>query len=135
MMKGLCKCLVVVLFAWSAAAFGADEDVEQIFSHYVKLGEELAPVLASAKDADGARDAAPALQALLPRVMDSGRELRSISALNGADLKQIRAKFERPMRETWGRVYDEIYRLQRVRCYECVPFFRSFSILCSLLEE
>ena len=91
-------------------------------------------MLASAKDAAGAEKAAPALQALLPRVMDSGRELKSISALSQEDSQHIRAKFERPMRGAWGKVYDEIYRLQKSRCYECVSFFRSFSILCSLLE-
>ncbi len=133
-MKSLCQYFVVVLFAWTSAALGVDRPVDQIFVRYVKLGEELAPVLASAKDAAGAEKAAPALQALLPRVMDSGRELKSISALSQEDSQHIRAKFERPMREAWGKVYDEIYRLQKSRCYECVSFFRSFSILCSLLE-
>lgn len=126
--------LVIVMVGLFSVAFGADQAMEEAFVHYVKLGEELAPILASAQDAAGAEKAAPALEALLPRVMDSGRELKSIPTLSEEDARRIRAKFERSMRETWGKVYDEIYRLQRVRCYECVPFFRSFSILCSLLE-
>lgn len=133
-MKNKVQGLIIAMVSLLSTAFGVDHATEEVLSRYIKLGEELVPVLSAARDATGAEKAAPALQALLPRVMDSGRELKAVASLSEEDSRQLRAKFERPMRETWGKVYDEIYRLQRVRCYECVSFFRSFSILCSLLE-
>ncbi len=133
--RKLTQWLIAAVLVLSGTVLGADKALEDVFARYIKLGEELAPVLAAAKDATSAEKAASALKDMLPRVIDTGREIKAISSLNAEETKELLAKFEKPMRTAWGKVFDEIYRLQKTQCYGSVSFFSPFSILCSLLEE
>ena len=129
-------CLLALLGLWAEApAVELPMEVDGIFARYVKLGEELEDVMARVRDRSSADARSSALQALLARVGESRREIGALPRLSADVAEAVTSKYEKQMREVWGRVYESIYRLQRVRCYESVPFFRSFSILCSLLES
>lgn len=110
------------------------EETDAVFARYVKLGEDLNRVMVRVKDKKSADAESAAMQALLLRVGESRREIGRIAQLPPDVAAEISRKYEKSMRTAWGRVYESIYRLQRMRCYESIPFFRSFSILCSLLE-
>lgn len=125
---------IFTFFVQSVRAGEIPAETDAIFARYVKLGEDLSRVMVRVKDKRSADAESAALQALLLHVGESRREIGSITQLSPDLAAEISRKYEKQMRTTWGRVYESIYRLQRVRCYESVPFFRSFSILCSLLE-
>lgn len=108
--------------------------IDGIFARYVQLGKDIGEVLGKVHDKQSAAATVTALQAILPRVGDVRRELGGIDKLQPDVAKAVSAKYERAMREAWGKAFDGIYRLQKVRCYEEVAFFRAFSILCSLLD-
>ena len=114
---------------------GTTEEISAVFERYVRLGEDLSHILARVKDKQSAEAVAPELRAVLVRVGESRREINGISSLSPELVEEVTGKYERRMREAWGRVFDCMYRLQRVRCYGCVPFFSSFSLLCSLLDS
>ncbi len=136
-MRRVLLCLMLI-FPWLGVEARAAElpaELDGIFARYVKLGEELEGVLSRVQDKGSADAQNSALQRLLARVGESRREIAAISELPENTAAAVASKYERQMRTVWGRVYESIYRLQRVRCYESVPFFRSFSILCSLFES
>lgn len=122
---------------WAAGAQAAElpPEVDAAFAHYTALAEELVPVLQAAQDAQSAGEAAPQLEKLLSKVMDAKRELDEIKELPPEVAAEVRRKYEQKMRSNWGRVYDEVYRLQSVRCYENVPFFKNFRTLCVFLNQ
>ncbi len=125
--------VIAAVFVCSLRAEEIPADMDAVFARYVKLGEDLGQVMVRVKDKESAEAENAALQALLPRVGESRREIGAITQLPPDLATEITRKYERSMREVWGRVYESIYRLQRVRCYESISFFRSFSLLCSLL--
>lgn len=131
----MCFLVMAAVSTPQAYAQSAPEGISAVFERYICLGEDLGNVLAKVKDKQSAETAAPELQAMLVRVGESRREINDISSLTPELESEVTSRYERRMRETWGRVFDCIYWLQRVRCYECVSFFRSFSLLCSLLDS
>lgn len=129
---------VAVLFVspvvWSADS-STPEFFDGVFERYIRLGEDLVPVLQKVQDRKTADSAAQEVQDMLLQVDESRLETRAIKGLTPEQARHIRDKYEARMRETWGKVYDEIYRLQRMRCYESVDFLKPFSLLCSFLEK
>lgn len=128
-------CVVAIGGVRGEAAGAVPAEVDAIFARYVQLGKDVGEVLGKVRDKQSAAESVAALQAILPRVGDSRREIGGIDKLRPDVAKAVSAKYERVMREAWGKAFDGIYRLQRARCYEEVAFFRAFSILCSLLDS
>lgn len=119
---------------WSADV-STPEDLDGVFERYIQLGEELVPVLQKVQDRKTADSAAQEVQNMLLQVDESRLETRAIKELTPEQARHIRDKYEVRMRATWGKVYDEIYRLQKMRCYGSVDFLKPFSLLCSFLEK
>lgn len=136
MLSGVCAVLAGLLLMPEVAP-GAEvpRGVQEAFEHYMALPEVLVPVLAAAQDAASAEKAAPDLQQLLTKVYDARREINAIPELAPEVAEEVRRRYEQKMRHSWGLVYEQIYRLQRVRCYENVPFFKQFRTLCVLLGQ
>lgn len=133
-------CWLVGICLLCAAAFpiaAADGSValEAALQHYIALPDALLPVLEAAKDKESAEAAAADLQALLPRVYEVRRELMEIPELAPETAAAVRKKYEMQMRTRWGKVYEHIFRLQRVRCYEALAYFKHFNTLCMLLQK
>lgn len=131
-------CGVCLLLGSGMAPAGAAELPAALvgaLQRYIALPDALLPVLEAAHDKPSADRAAADLQALLPRVYESRRELREIQALSPAEQEAVRKRFEMQMRTRWGRVFEQIFRLQRVHCYESIDFFKHFNTLCVMLEK
>lgn len=128
-----CVCALVAVAP--AAAADVPPALDAALQRYISLTDALLPVLEAARDKDSAQQAAADLQALLPRVYDARREMRGIESLSPEVAEAVRRKYEMPMRTRWGKVYAQIFRLQRARCYECVAYFKHFNTLCMLLEK
>ena len=124
--------MILVAPVWVCATEGTSP---QEFERYIALGDELSLLLEKAQDKRSAETLAGELQGVLLRVDESRLEMRAITNLTEAQSRHIREKYEKRMRTSWGKVYDQIYRLQKSRCYDSVALLKPFSILCSFLEK
>lgn len=118
-----------------AAEAGIPADVDKAFSDYIALPDTLVPILAEVKNKASADAAADKLYAELTKVYDTRSELQKIASLPPEVAKQLKQKYEKEMRTRWGEVYHHIFRLQKVRCYDSVPFFKQFRTLCMMLDQ
>ena len=127
----------LLLGALNLPAGGAEVPpaVAKAFEHYIALPDALVPVLREVQSAESAEAAAPKLRALLTQVLDVRREIEGIQKFDPGVEEEVHRRYEMPMRQGWGRVYDEVYRLQKVRCYENVAFFKQFQTLCMFLSQ
>lgn len=111
------------------------EELDRIFSGYMQLADDLAPVLAEAKDKDSAEAAAVKLNALLPRVYDARSELMKIEKLSPEEQAELQQKYGKAMQQKWGKVYEQIFRLEHAKCYASPAFFTQFRALCMMLQQ
>lgn len=131
----VCGLAALGLLSGVAGAAEVPAELDAMFQRYVSLPDAILPVLTAARDKASADKMAPELEALMGRVSDSRRELLTVPALTDEVAEAVRRKYEAEMRSRWGKVYDEIYRLQRVRCYESISFFKQFITFCVLLGK
>lgn len=135
-MKWLFWCMACIMsLGMQAPGAPLSDQVAAVFDRYVELPQELLPVLESVQDKASADEAAPRLMNLLQKVYDSRKELNAIPSLTEDQAAQVRRLYEKSMRERWGKVYEQLFRLQRVRCYDSMPMLKQFSTLCALLEK
>lgn len=109
--------------------------VQQAFERYMAIPPAVLPVLQGVKDKATADAAAPKLKEALATVYDARDALKDIKQLSEADAAEVKERYEKPMREEWGKLYQEIYRLQQVKCYNSEEFFKLFSYMCLMLEK
>lgn len=123
----------------SAAPLAAQEalpsHITNLFDSYVKLPDSLVPVLRSVNDKDGATAAAPKLRAELEKLYAIRESLRKVSSLTPRQNELVRNRYEQAMREQWGKVYTEMFRLQREKCYGSAEFTRLYRIMCMMLDK
>lgn len=110
-------------------------DIDRAFARYTSLAEELAPVLEKATDRKSAEEAAPELAKMLLLVCDARTELSGIQSLSPEVSADIVRKYEASMRRNWGKVYEQIFRLQQNDCYKAAAFSRQFRLLCMILSK
>ena len=118
-----------------AAETGIPADVDKAFANYVALPDTLVPILAGVKDRASADAAADKLYAELTKVYDTRSELQKIANLPPEVAQRLKQKYDKEMRTRWGEVYHHIFRLQKVRCYDSMPFFTQFHTLCMMLDQ
>lgn len=109
--------------------------ITNLFDSYVKLPDSLVPVLRSVNDKDGATAAAPRLRAELEKLYAIRESLRKVSSLTPQQNELVRNRYEQAMREQWGKVYTEMFRLQREKCYGSAEFTRLYRIMCMMLDK
>ncbi len=109
--------------------------VDEAFAGYAALPAMLVPILADAKDRESADAAAPRLLDALPAVYDARTALHRIPSLGKKETELVQQKYEARLRSEWGKLFEHIYRLQKVRCYGSLPFFKQFQTLCLMLEK
>ena len=123
----------------SAAPLSAQDSlpshITNLFDSYVKLPDSLVPVLRSVNDKDGATAAAPKLRAELEKLYAIRESLRKVSSLTPQQNELVRKRYEQAMREQWGKVYTEMFRLQREKCYGSAEFTRLYRIMCMMLDK
>ncbi len=126
----LALCLVPLVEAQSIPP-----QVDEAFSAYAALPAKLVPILSEATDTASADAAAPRLLEVLPAVYDARSALHRIPSLSAAETHLVQQKYEVTLRREWGKLFEQIYRLQKVRCYESRAFFKQFQTLCLMLEK
>ncbi len=109
--------------------------VDEAFASYAALPSKLVPVLSKVKDKESADTAAPALFALLPEVYDTRTALHRIGEMGRAETQLVQQKYETQLRREWGKLFEQIYRLQKTQCYGSQELFKQFQILCLMLEK
>lgn len=116
-------------------AVDVPQSVDTAFRHYTDLPNMLLPVLEGVKDKESAEKAAPELQKLLAFVFDARRDLGKIDRLSPEVSAEVRRRYEQDMRSRWGKVFDHVYRLQKVKCYKSESFAKQFNTFCMMLEK
>ncbi len=109
--------------------------VDEAFAAYAALPATLVPILAEAQDKESADAAAPKLLDVLPTVYDARSALHRIPSLGKQETQLIQQKYEEQLRREWGKLFEQIYRLQKAQCYGSLPFFKQFQTLCLMLEK
>ena len=127
------SALLPAVLAVQAAAL--EPAVQQAFERYMAVPAAVLPVLQGVKDKATADAAAPKLKEAMATVYDAREALKDIKQLSDADAAEVKARYEKPMREEWGKLYREIFRLQQVKCYNSEEFFKLFSYMCLMLEK
>lgn len=109
--------------------------IDKAFSDFSALPVELIPVLEEVVDRESADNATEKLNNLLPKVYDARTAMLRITTLP-ADVKaEVISKYGKDMQRNWGKVYEQIFRLQQVRCYNSLSFFKQFHALCMMLDK
>lgn len=127
--------LLVLPAAILAQAPALEPAVEKAFEQYIAVPAALLPVLRQAQDTASADAAAPALQKAMAAVYDARDAMAGIKELSPADTAEAKSRYEKRMREEWGKLYKEIFRLQQSKCYSSVEFFKYFQYMCLMLEK
>lgn len=109
--------------------------ITELFEAYVTLPNTLVPVLKSATDKESADKAAPRLREELKKLYGVRESLQKVSSLTPQQNEQVRKLYEKEMREQWGKVYEEMFRLQRNRCYGSAEFAGVYKIMCLMLNK
>lgn len=102
---------------------------------YNSLPGVLVPILEKVTDKESADAAAPALNKVLPRLYDIRTALSSIDKMPPEVDAEVRKKYAAQMQRNWGKLYEQILRLQQVDCYNSPDFFKQFYILCMMLNK
>ena len=123
----------------SAAPVSAQEalptHITNLFDAYVKLPDTLVPVLRNVNDKASATAEAPKLRAELEKLYQIRESLKKVSSLTPQQNELVRNRYEQTMREQWGKVYSEMFRLQREKCYGSPEFSRLYRIMCMMLDK
>lgn len=111
------------------------QEIENVFERYIKLAQDLQPILAAAQDNETAEANAPALYNILPRVYDARTELMKIENLPPQIQAELVQKYGKTMQAEWGKVYEHIFRLEKNNCYHSLSYFKQFRALCMMLQQ
>lgn len=128
-------CFAAAVSVVSGAEASIPAEVDKAFANYVALPGSIVPILERVKDKTTADAEADNLYKELTKVYDTRSELQKITNLPPDVAEQLKQKYASDMRTRWGEVYKHIFRLQKVRCYDSVPFFKQFHTLCMMLEQ
>ncbi len=109
--------------------------ITELFESYITLPKTLVPALQSATDRQSADNAAPRLREELKKLYGIRDALQKVSALTPQQNEQVRKLYEKEMREQWGKVYEEMFRLQQNRCYGSAEFAKVYKIMCLMLNK
>lgn len=107
---------------------------ETAMNEYISLADSLLPVLASVKDTETADAAAPALSAMLPTMIEVREKINKLPPLQDADKSELERRYAMKMRNQWGEVFREIFRLQSAQCFNSASFRDAFTSACIVLR-
>lgn len=133
-MKIIYTVAVSVVCSISAQA-AIPAEIEGAFLRYIQLARELEPILAAAQDQETADAHARALYDILPRVYEARTELMKIEKLSPQVQAELVQKYGKAMQTAWGKVYEQIFRLEKCNCYHSLSYFKQFRALCMMLQQ
>ena len=109
--------------------------IENAFSTYTDLPSVLVPVLQQATDKASADNAAKELEKKLPAIYEARQKIRGIPQLTEEQNQQVQLQYGQRMREEWAKMYYEIVRIQRNRCFYSSEMGRVFRLMCMMIEK
>ncbi len=127
-------CILIVLALPSEGQAQHSETIKLLDEH-IAIGRAGAALLAQVKDRQSATQAAPALKQLVDRFALLSKNMQALAVLSEPDAQALRQRYEMPLRESWGKVYQEIYRIQKAQSYGSHHFVQSFQLFCKLLDQ
>lgn len=138
MHPGTPLCMLALLPAALPLCCAEEElppELDAAFARYTALPDTLLPLLQQVKNRDSAEQAAEPLRLQAVEVMKLSKELSAVKSLSPQQQQLILSKYERPMRDKWGKVYGEIFRIQSAHCFRSTAFAKSFQLLSMLLAS
>lgn len=127
--------LAVLACVVSTAQAQLPDTVSKEFESYISSAEELAPVLKSVQDAKSADAAVEPMRKAMISVYNAHNGLKNIPNLTAEQTLVVREQYEQRMRQQWGLVYEQIFRLNKTNCYDSPTFSKLFHIMCMMLDQ
>lgn len=129
--------LGITIMACAAATAQAQlpDNVCQAFEAYIASAEQLAPVLKGVTDKESADASTEPMKKAMTSVYHAHNGMRSIQSLTPAQTELVRQQYEQRMREQWGNVYEQIFRLNKTNCYQSPSFSKLFHVMCMMLNQ
>ena len=127
--------LVPLAAPLSTAAEQLSPEIEEAMESFCALPAKLLPVLSSVTDKATADAAAEPLYRELSGVYEVCDAMRGIRQLTPEQSALVRKRYEMRMRTEWGKLYEQIFRLQRAQCYYSTAFNKQFQTLSMMLEQ
>lgn len=87
------------------------------------------------QDKESADEAVAPMKKAMLRVYHSHNELKKIQRLTPEQNELVRRQYEQKMRQQWGVVYEEIFRINKNNCYQSPEFFKLFHTMCMMLNQ
>lgn len=119
----------------SAAEPELPAEVKEAFDAYAALPSELLPILESVQDKASADAAAPKLHAALDKIYVTREAMQKVSALTPQQSALVQQRYAQKMRQDWGRVYAEIFRLRKAQCFGSIAFVNEFGYMNLMLAQ
>lgn len=132
---GAALVLGAVPLSVSAAQPPLPAEVQTAFDAYCALPGKLLPVLESVQDKASADAAAPKLHAALDKIYVTRDAMQKVSALTPAQSAHVQKQYAAKMRQDWGRVYEQIFRLRKAQCYGSIAFVNEFGYMNLMLAQ
>jgi len=108
--------------------------ITEVLEEYIQLADETTKLLAEVVDTSSAAKAAPKLEKLILKTNTIKEALMSFNEFTPAENEKYLQQYEKPMRVSWGKCYDQIFRLQKHQCFRQLNFARNFRVLCELIQ-
>lgn len=127
---------VAVLCAPAAAQEQAlPPHITAIFDAYTALPDVLLPPLQAAKDKASADAAAPQLKAAMEKLYDARTQMQMLTSLSPEEKAAVEKRYGLKMRQQWGKVYEEMFRIQKAKCFGSPEFGKLYSIMGLMLGK
>ncbi len=110
-------------------------EIDGIFDRYCQIAHDLLPILKGVTDTATADATAPQLKEQMLPLYLLKKEFAQLKDLPEGCKEAISQKYEQPMRQSWGDVYAEIYRLQKAQAFASISFAKQLQAYCVLLKQ
>lgn len=134
----LCFWPAVLYAAPSAApqtAPALPRTLTEAFDAYTAMPDVLLPPLKAAQDKASAEAAAPQLKTALEALYDMRNKMQLVTEIPAEHKAAVEEKYAHRMRVQWGKVYEEIFRLQKEQCYDAPEFTKMFRVMMLMLGK
>lgn len=133
----LCLPLTAAVLCLPAAAQeqALPPQIASVFDTYTALPDVLLPPLRAAKDKASADAAAPQLKAALEKLYDARTQMQTLTSLSPAEKEAVEKHYGLKMRQQWGKVYEEMFRIQKEKCFGSAEFGKLYSIMGLMLGK
>lgn len=110
-------------------------EIDALFQKYCEMAHETLPILKKVTDKTSADAAAIELYSKLTPLFGLREQLTKLDKLSPELSQAISSKYELPMRQSWGDVYAEIFRLQKAQCFASIKFAKQLQAYCTILNQ